>query len=571
MAGLRKTTGPPPRPPLIQQLTGPEVLAPRVPYMVAHEEASAAGLSGVVDRTSSGTASDTVMVLIVQKNSLDAEELDALLTDAVESSGRKVDLVVLPEGAHHEAGAPTIKDNELLRELAAVVASHECWAVLGTMMETERSGGTEERCYCTAIVVNRQGEVAHTYRKRAIPSDTGLLTAGDSVGVFETDFGRVGVMICFDSESDALVEELLAEEPVLVINPIHIGAGPVPRRGAAGGAASSSVQWRVACESMSRRIDHLVSNSASCCGWVRCDQPYPIGLGSSMLVSRYETQHVPTMTDAVWPVEVSINPSRVLVAPPPPRPRTDKWDNCGSRYTRRSALLPMKPGGVAPVCCAFSAEGVGAQGDLHVWFSDGSVSVLDLAQSQARDGDITQVGAPPPSPPAESAAAATQSALLARAALCSTDLGDVSEVFPIPLEEDVVEEEGAGVGEGFFLAASIVVGATVTASESGPGRTTRGGERLLTLCRWQQPAASDGGSCVVDAHHSFSAGPLGASAFSYDVRRGRIAIVSAEPLRNKAQLRSRPVASSVARHRFVVGVITLAQHRMPVTLGELLL
>eukprot|EP01050_Picozoa_sp_SAG11_P031043 SAG11_NODE_9456_length_910_cov_0.933416_2_plen_70_part_00 len=41
------------------------------------------------------------------------------------------------------------------------------------------------------------------------------------VGFFETPFGRIGVMICYDAENDTFVDEMLAAEPVLVLNPIH--------------------------------------------------------------------------------------------------------------------------------------------------------------------------------------------------------------------------------------------------------------------------------------------------------------------------------------------------------------
>jgi hypothetical protein len=136
------------------------------------------------------------------------------------------------------------------------------------------------RVFCTALVLDPAGSLACTYRKRAIPSDTGTLSAGDSIGYFDTEFGRVAVMICYDAESDAFVEETLAAAPVLVVNPIHIGAGF-----GGGGADERHNQWRVAIESMSRRMDYIVATSGCCCGWVRCDQPHPVGRGAWVLVA----------------------------------------------------------------------------------------------------------------------------------------------------------------------------------------------------------------------------------------------------------------------------------------------
>jgi hypothetical protein len=45
------------------------------------------------------------------------------------------DFVVLPEGSLHESGQASLSSNSLLASLAAVVAKHGCWAVLGTMAE----------------------------------------------------------------------------------------------------------------------------------------------------------------------------------------------------------------------------------------------------------------------------------------------------------------------------------------------------------------------------------------------------------------------------------------------------
>ena len=54
--------------------------------------------------------------------------------------------------------------------------------------------------YNTAVVFDRQGEIVGKYRKRhptLLELERGVLP-GDEPGVFDTDFGRIGVMICFD-------------------------------------------------------------------------------------------------------------------------------------------------------------------------------------------------------------------------------------------------------------------------------------------------------------------------------------------------------------------------------------
>jgi predicted amidohydrolase len=64
---------------------------------------------------------------------------------------------------------------------------------------TERAGTVD---YNTAVLIDRQGNVAGKYRKVYLPREEveGGLTPGGDCPVFETDFGRIGMMICWDAE-----------------------------------------------------------------------------------------------------------------------------------------------------------------------------------------------------------------------------------------------------------------------------------------------------------------------------------------------------------------------------------
>ena len=65
-----------------------------------------------------------------------------------------------------------------------------------------RTAGKEDRLYNTAVIFDRQGRLLGTYDKHHPYSpeinDEGI-TPGTAVPVFRTDFGKVGVMICYDS------------------------------------------------------------------------------------------------------------------------------------------------------------------------------------------------------------------------------------------------------------------------------------------------------------------------------------------------------------------------------------
>jgi len=54
--------------------------------------------------------------------------------------------------------------------------------------------------YCTAFLLGRDGELKGKYRKVSIPNEEfhGGITPGKSLPVFDTDFGKIGIMICLD-------------------------------------------------------------------------------------------------------------------------------------------------------------------------------------------------------------------------------------------------------------------------------------------------------------------------------------------------------------------------------------
>jgi len=78
--------------------------------------------------------------------------------------------------------------------LGEAARRNNMWLVAGL---TEKEG---RRLYNTAVLFNRQGAIAGTYRKVHIPSGEwhNGIAPGETYPVFETDFGTVGIQICYD-------------------------------------------------------------------------------------------------------------------------------------------------------------------------------------------------------------------------------------------------------------------------------------------------------------------------------------------------------------------------------------
>lgn len=128
------------------------------------------------------------------------ENLNEFSKLIVEAANQKADIVCLPEGitlvgttlnyisASEPIPGPTTKF------LGGIARKYKLYIVAGIL---ERNGDT---VFNTAVLLDRDGNLAGKYRKVSLPQEEidGGITPGDSFSVFDTDFGRIGLMICWD-------------------------------------------------------------------------------------------------------------------------------------------------------------------------------------------------------------------------------------------------------------------------------------------------------------------------------------------------------------------------------------
>ena len=83
----------------------------------------------------------------------------------------------------------------------------------------ERAG---RLCYNTAVLIDREGRLLGRYRKTHLPEGEALggLTPGEDYPVFETDFGRVGMEICYDNFFPEVARSLAVGGAEVVCLPI---------------------------------------------------------------------------------------------------------------------------------------------------------------------------------------------------------------------------------------------------------------------------------------------------------------------------------------------------------------
>ena len=154
--------------------------------------------------------------------------IDGLTRESQKKYGRGLDLAVLPESAVNGeiTGDIVVQSLEFegpVKE-AFVRKARECncYIVVPMFLLENRE---KRLCSNVAILIGRKGEVVGMYRKLhlAVPvgSDSmeGGITPGKEVPVFQCDFGKLGIQICFDMEYDYGWKELARKGAELVVWP----------------------------------------------------------------------------------------------------------------------------------------------------------------------------------------------------------------------------------------------------------------------------------------------------------------------------------------------------------------
>ncbi len=153
----------------------------------------------------------------------------------IELSRRSVpagtDIILLPEGITVVGTAKKYADvaesipGPTTARLSALAREKKAWIVAGIY---EREG---KIVYNTAVLINRAGEYAGKYRKVYIPREEmeGGITPGDSYPVYETDFGKVGMMICYDVFFADPARGLATNGAELILMPIWGGKETLAR------------------------------------------------------------------------------------------------------------------------------------------------------------------------------------------------------------------------------------------------------------------------------------------------------------------------------------------------------
>ena len=156
--------------------------------------------------------------------------VDRMQAESEKKYGRGLDLAVLPETAITGEGDPAAPEADWAYPVEGAVQDTfarearklHSYIVVPTYLLEDRA---TKRCSNAAILFDRKGEVVGIYRKVQLVVNTATdamehgATPGKEEPVFQCDFGKLGIQICYDMEFDYGWRELARQGAEIIAWP----------------------------------------------------------------------------------------------------------------------------------------------------------------------------------------------------------------------------------------------------------------------------------------------------------------------------------------------------------------
>lgn len=123
---------------------------------------------------------------------------------------RKADIVCFPESCIHRKGLH--KDHEMIHLIKEECKKNSIWCIV-----TEDLTKDHKKVYNTSLLIDRKGIIRGEYKKIHLYGDKTL--PGNRIPVFKTDFGKIGIAICWDIAFPDLFEKMKEKGAEIVFCP----------------------------------------------------------------------------------------------------------------------------------------------------------------------------------------------------------------------------------------------------------------------------------------------------------------------------------------------------------------
>ena len=168
------------------------------------------------------------------------ENLKELERNLERIKDEKIDLVTLGEMFNCPYQTPCFpvyaeaERGETWQKLSALAKKYQIYLSAGSVPEKDEEG----HVYNTAYVFDRQGRQIAKHRKVHLfdiavkggqcYQESATLTAGDQITVFDTEFGKMGICICFDCRFPEIVRLMTLQGAKVILVPaaFNMTTGP---------------------------------------------------------------------------------------------------------------------------------------------------------------------------------------------------------------------------------------------------------------------------------------------------------------------------------------------------------
>lgn len=152
--------------------------------------------------------------------------------------GGNLDIAVFPEDSYFDVDAhrpgenPEPLDGYFVTQMRALARKYHINLIPGTFMRAAENG----KHYNTAVFIDRNGEIIGQYDKihlmKAMNYDESeYVVGGTKPAVFDTDIGRIGMMVCYDLRFPELARGMVQDGADILFVPAFFPAGtPLPPR-----------------------------------------------------------------------------------------------------------------------------------------------------------------------------------------------------------------------------------------------------------------------------------------------------------------------------------------------------
>jgi predicted amidohydrolase len=120
------------------------------------------------------------------------------------------EIVCFPESCIHKSDYLEIS-HELVKKIQESCKKNSIWAIVTDSFLINK------KPYKMSLLINRNGEIKGKYKKINLYDD--YLNPGKKIGIFKTDFAKIGIVICWDLHSPILFTKMKEKNVKIVFCP----------------------------------------------------------------------------------------------------------------------------------------------------------------------------------------------------------------------------------------------------------------------------------------------------------------------------------------------------------------